>query len=93
MPSNSGRMYELYVSCNLFFRTFIFCDLCNCYLLLANGNILFAMFKCYINFQLCVKCYGLRFAMYFNAPRDLVLLPFLFIIRFYLNRNNCTYPL
>ena len=62
------------LSCNLFFLSFIFCDLllsesfaivfypiCYCYLL-------FVILKCVINLNLYVKCYGRGVAMYFHAP-------------------------
>ena len=41
--------------------------------LFAFCNMLFVIFICNINLNIYVKCYGHRVAMYFHAPRGIVL--------------------
>ena len=41
--------------------------------LFAICNMSFVIFRCNINLNIYVKCYGHRVAMYFHAPRGIVL--------------------
>ena len=81
MPQNSFNKFVSLLSplsCALSFRTFIYCGFLSeisviVVFLFAICNMLFVIFKCNINLNIYVKCYGHRVAVYFHAPRGIVL--------------------
>ena len=77
--SSLGLPFLSPFSLAMIFRTFIFVTVFLSELsiivvfLFAICNMLFVIFKCNTNLDLYVKCYGHRVAMYFHAPRGIVL--------------------